>query len=197
MINLTDQQLLAIKNGYPRVFIVEYLLDTPIYLTDSMIDIEWNGKTYKSGLILSISNAELTSEAKISPMDIQLTAVDQLLVTEFKTGRWRNKRSNVYMCLLDNNYQLIGEPIAHHQGLIDKHNISDTEKTSTFTVTSGSVWRDFEKTSGRRTNNNSNHRHYPDDDGFWASSVDISDLPWGKKGDVFNPVYNKTTGAAE
>lgn len=189
MLNLTEAQINAIRNGYPRIFLVEYILDTPMYLTDSMVPINWNGHTWQNGLITNISDTESTDEIKIAPIDVTLTAVPPEVVTAFKTNQYRNRRSNIYLAFVDLNHQLVGEPLAYHQGLIEKAPISDQQSESSIRVTSSSIWRDFEKTVGRRTNNNSNHRFYPDDDGFYAATLNLEKMPWGRKAQTNNPVY--------
>lgn len=197
MKNLSPALIDAIRNGSPSVILVEFLLGTPLYITSSSVELNWDAKTWVPAPFVDEPKIELTSEAKISPIEITLSAAENEYVTYFKTNQHRNHRVNVYFAYLDHSYNIIDQPIALYQGLIESAAVNDSVDSSTIQIKCSSIWRDFERTAGRRTNNNSNHKYYPDDDGFFATSIDMADLPWGKDGQISNVVYDPETGGVK
>ena len=59
--------------------------------------------------------------------------------------------------------------------------IEETETTSTVNLSVVSHWADFEKKSGRQTNNNSQQRFFSTDVGMDFASQTVLDIKWGRK----------------
>ena len=59
--------------------------------------------------------------------------------------------------------------------------ISESENESVLALTVVSHWADFEKRSGRLTNNNSQQRFFSTDVGMNFSSQTVLDIKWGRK----------------
>jgi len=82
---------------------------------------------------------------------------------------------------LDDSDSVIGAPILVFDGLITGYEIDDTEDSSEIVINCASHWKDFEKENGRKTNDNSQKIHFPNDDGFEFAAKTIKDLKWGRK----------------
>ena len=87
----------------------------------------------------------------------------------------------IYRGLLDSNNSVIADPLLLYQGTIDTYAISEAETESALSLTVVSHWADFEKRSGRLTNNNSQQRFFPTDVGMDFSSQTVLDLKWGRE----------------
>ena len=68
-----------------------------------------------------------------------------------------------------------------YKGTIDTYAISESENESVLALTVVSHWADFEKRSGRLTNNNSQQRFFSTDVGMNFSSQTVLDIKWGRK----------------
>ena len=65
-------------------------------------------------------------------------------------------------------------------GEIQSFCINETGKTSTVGVVCSSVFYEFEKINGRRTNESSQQQFFPNDRGMQYSSLTVEDIKWGK-----------------
>jgi hypothetical protein len=65
-------------------------------------------------------------------------------------------------------------------GEIVGYRISENTKTSTISIVSSSVFYDFERVTGRRTNDKSQQTIFPGDRGMEFSTSAIGDIKWGR-----------------
>ena len=82
--------------------------------------------------------------------------------------------------MLDSSESLIADPFLLYKGQIDTFSITETEKESLVNLSVVSHWSDFNKVSGRKTNNSSQQRFFSTDVGFDFSSQTVLDLKWGR-----------------
>ena len=82
--------------------------------------------------------------------------------------------------MLDDNGALIADPFLLYKGAIDTFSINETNTESLVNLTIVSHWADFNKVSGRKTNNSSQQRFFSTDVGFDFSSQTVLDLKWGR-----------------
>ena len=66
-------------------------------------------------------------------------------------------------------------------GRIMNYNIRETDSTATVTMTVASLFADFERKNGRRTNNASQQRVFSSDLGMNFSAEIVKDIKWGRK----------------
>ena len=65
-------------------------------------------------------------------------------------------------------------------GEIQSFAINETGETSTLSITSASVFYDFTRNNGRRTNDTSQKAFFPNDNGLKYSAITLDDIKWGK-----------------
>ena len=68
-----------------------------------------------------------------------------------------------------------------YKGTIDTYAITESDNESVLSLSVVSHWADFEKRSGRLTNNNSQQRFFSTDVGMNFSSQTVLDIKWGRK----------------
>ena len=67
-----------------------------------------------------------------------------------------------------------------YKGQIDEFNIQESDTESIVELQIVSHWADFEKRSGRKTNNTSQQRFFSNDVGMDFSSQTVQDIKWGR-----------------
>ena len=155
---------------------------TPIYITDYGQDITLNTITYDaSSYILEVGEASETGAIRVNSMDLVLSAVERSYVSLFLNSDYVKKQVLIQRACLDNNDNVIGEPITYFDGRIVAYDIEDSGTDSKITVEIASHWQDFDKVQNRKTNSKSQQFHFPDDKGFFYASSTITNLKWGRK----------------
>nr|BCV06661.1 MAG: hypothetical protein CM15mV140_110 [Caudoviricetes sp.] len=91
-----------------------------------------------------------------------------------------NDSVDIFRGLLDSSNALIADPVLLYSGNIDTFQIDESVTESTVILTVVSHWADFEKKSGRQTNNNSQQRFFSTDVGMDFSSQTVLDIKWGR-----------------
>lgn len=154
---------------------------TPRYLTDYGQNISYGGNNYQaSSHILSIGDAQETGGVKVNSMDITFSAVEQTFVSLFLTSNHINVRVLIERAVLDDNDDVIGDPIAFFDGRIVSFDIEDSGNDSEIIVEIASHWQDFDKVQNRKTNSKSQNFWFPDDKGFEYAASTITNLKWGR-----------------
>lgn len=155
---------------------------TPIYITDYGQDITLNTITYDaSSYILEVGEASETGAIRVNSMDLVLSAVERSYVSLFLNSDYINKRVLIQRACLDNNDNVIGEPITYFDGRIVAYDIEDSGTDSKITIEVASHWQDFDKVQNRKTNSKSQQFYFPDDFGFAYAASAITSLKWGKQ----------------
>lgn len=184
MISLTTDQLERLKDNYIAGRTAAYLIKKRIngdwlYITDRDTPIQYGGATYQPGYIddQSVSDIEITSEPKTNDLDIDLDANENSFVAYFLNSGWANGPVTVYEQHWDDEGAILTKNV--FEGLID--DFSMDEKSRKITEKVASVWADFEKQAGTRTNSKSQQRFYPNDTGFDHVARAKRKIYWGKK----------------
>lgn len=162
--------------------LITYNFPTPIYNTDYGVNITYNSNTFTpSSHLLSVDDATETAGVKVNSMNISVSSVEQSFMSLFLTSDYINKQVLIQRVVLDDNDNIIGEPINFFDGRIIGFEASDNDSSSEISIEIASHWSDFDKIQTRRTNTNSQAFYFPDDRGFAFASSTITSLKWGKK----------------
>ena len=136
---------------------------TPVNITDNSFSItssvSGSSVTYvASDFILGVSNFSEETDVNLSPITLSLSGADQTFIST---------------CL-------IADPFLLYDGQIDTFTINENQNESTVNLGIVSHWADFEKRSGRKTNNTSQQRFFSTDVGMDFSSQTVQDIKWGR-----------------
>lgn len=184
MIELTASKLARLKANYKAGRTSFYLIKMQLsgtwyYITDSDMAIEYNGDTYYPGYLADddIDEVETTSEPTTNDINIKLNTEENSFLATFLSPGWMNGTVIIYEHHRDDEGEILTKNI--YQGLIDS--FSADEDDEVITVSVASVWADFEKTAGIKTNTQSQQRFYPDDTAFDHAAQASKTIYWGKK----------------
>ena len=158
---------------------------TPVNITDNAFDltssVSGSSVTYTSSSFL-LSTPSFTEETDLtkSSLQISLSGADQTFISTVLNENVVNDSVTVFRGLLDSNNALISDPFLLYKGTIDTFQINETSNESVVNLSIVSHWADFDKVSGRKTNNNSQQRFFSTDVGFDFASQTVLDLKWGR-----------------
>ncbi len=158
---------------------------TPVNITDNSFSltssVSGSSITYtaSSFLVATPSFTEETDLTKTS-LNITLSGADTTFISTVLNENIVNDSVDIFRGLLDSNNALIADPILLYSGNIDTFQINESETESIVILTVVSHWADFDKKSGRQTNNNSQQRFFNTDVGMDYSSQTVLDLKWGR-----------------
>ena len=159
---------------------------TPVNITDNSFSltssVSGSSITYTSSpyLVATPTFTEETDLTKTS-LNITLSGADTTFISTVLNENIVNDTVDIFRGLLDSNNALIADPILLYSGNIDTFQISESETESNVILTVVSHWADFDKKSGRQTNNNSQQRFFNTDVGMDFSSQTVLDLKWGRR----------------
>mgnify|MGYP000005822053 CR=1 FL=1 len=169
----------------PENYIVHlvYIETSPaLYITTAHKQVTFNFQNYSPlGQLLKIPDIEESLSINSGTINLSLTGVDQSIISAVLAQKLINRDIDIYLGFLNTSGDLVADPLQIFKGIIENYNASEdsNSKTSRVEVSAASHWVDFEKTSGRRTNDADQQLLFPGDDGFRHTSEIIKDLQWG------------------
>lgn len=158
-------------------------LDTPIYLTDLYKPIDWRGNVYQAvGHLLGIS--EIAESATIEASNIQgtLSGIDQIWLSIVLQEDYLDKRLIIHKVFLDEDERVVPEPVLTFDGRLTSSSMAEDPESGSSTVMlkAANAWADFDRRSGRFTNDSDQQFHFPGDKGFEFSSEIVKEIRWGR-----------------
>ena len=179
-----------VKSQNQPIHLVQIHFDSPTgtqYLTDSFIPITYDSNTYSPlGYFLSFSDIEETSQLVVNSLTLSLSGVDQVYINHVLSERFVDRKVVIYKGFLStSDDSLIADPVLIFQGNMNTPSIHEAEDQGmcTVSISVANQFVDFEKTTGRYTNQASQQSVYPGDLGFNYASEIIKDIVWGSEFD--------------
>lgn len=176
---LVEQEL---QGDYTSAHLVTFFLNgATLRYTENGHDIEYGGETYISnGLLIAMGEPKYTSQLRVNEVEISLSGADLTTIALFLNNPQYNRRVIVNRAYLDDDGDVIGEPIVLNNFRVIGWGVDDDhEGESIVAIKMASEFADWEKPSGRRTSEASQQRFFSADRGFeFAASVQ-KELRWG------------------
>lgn len=175
-----------LTNEIRPVHLLTIGFSTPVNLTDNSFDltssISGSSKTYTASPFL-VSVPTFTEETDVTKtsLNIDLSGADQTFISTCLNENIVNDSVEIFRGLLNSSNSLIADPLLLYSGNIETFQISESQTDSNVTLTIVSHWADFDKKSGRQTNNNSQQRFFSSDVGMDFASQTVLDIKWGRK----------------
>jgi hypothetical protein len=178
MIAYTNQLLADLKDK-PRIFyVLKFVINATTYRFTNADTVKViGGETYIPGFLDEMEEIEITSEPRTNDNGIVFSDPDRAITTAFLSGKWMNKTCSIIKVFENKNGVQILSKNAF-EGLISDYSID--YEGSTVEATVSSIWADFEKQSGIKTNPKSQQRFYPNDTAFEHSAKATNKVYWGK-----------------
>ena len=173
-------------NEIKPVHLITIGFGTPQNITDCIHDltssVSGSSVTYSSSsFLVNIPTYSEETDINKSSLTIALSGADQTYISLALAENIVNDAVTIYRGFLDTSNAIIADPFLLYKGNIEAYSISESETTSTLNLSVVSHWADFEKKSGRRTNNTSQQRFFSSDVGMDFSSENTRDIKWGRE----------------
>ena len=158
---------------------------TPVNITDNSFSItsSVSGSSVNyvaSDFILGVSNFTEETDVNLSPIDLTLSGTDQTFISTCLNENVINDDVKIFRGFLQDTNVLFADPFLLYNGQIDSFTISESDTSSTVNLSIVSHWADFEKQSGRKTNNTSQQRFFSTDVGMDFARQTVQDIKWGR-----------------
>jgi hypothetical protein len=109
------------------------------------------------GDFLGFTTMTENMDTTVGKFNISLTGLNQTLLTDIVTSSTEGKRVLVKKAFLNpTTLQLIREPVLVYEGYIYNYAVTESSRSCALTLSCASLFSDFERTAGRKTNNWSN-----------------------------------------
>lgn len=188
--NLTaDQNIYLAGNSLISVILIDIGMangSTTRY-TDAPYNITFNSNTYTAqGAFLNVSETEENADVQIVSATITLSALDVSYVTSFATSAQINQLVTIRRAFINfSTNQLIGDSAGENaitifRGRISGYSVRNDINTAEITLQVSSQFINFDKRSGRRTNQGNFQVEHPNDHSMEFSAVSLKDIKWGK-----------------
>jgi len=149
---------------------------TPVYLTDYHHNLPYGGDTYGvSGHLLDIGNVSESHELDVGEIDITFSGKDQSYIALLLSENYVGRDVNITNVVVSDAGAVIGH-CGEYKGTVSGFAIQGDNVLLTVT----SHWADFERVTGRRSNDNSQQSHYPGDTSASRCSQIVKDIKWGR-----------------
>lgn len=145
-------------------------------------DIVYDGNTFRGvGQYGGISRVDETSELQVNGVDLTLSGVDTALISiALDPTEYTGRGATLYIAVIDDSYQLVGEPIIIFKGQIDRQ-VIDAGSTATIKLSVENRLAIFNKPTSLRHNDEVQQRRYPGDLGFqYAEQAKSGEIIWGQ-----------------
>ncbi|MCC5855115.1 MAG: hypothetical protein JJU10_05440 [Idiomarina sp.] len=181
MPSVTPAVQAAIDGRLPKCQLFKFALaNITLHLTTAGHDVQWGGVTYISnGYILDFDEIKKNTEIRVAQRRITLDGVNQDLIAEFEGTTQINRPVTQWTAYLDDDGQLIPDPIHEHTWDIIDHQINSKNTSRFILVSVASEWANFEAQNGRHTTTRSQQRYFPGDLGFDFAPDTNKPVIWG------------------
>jgi hypothetical protein len=165
------------------VYFVDLDYDSgPVRTHNGTGTITWGGNDFLGvGDFGGVSDIEEDSELSISKITLTLSGIDPNNISIALSEKYQGRAGKIYKGYLDENHQLIADPLLIFSGRMDIQEI-ELDKQAIIKVSIINRLADWDKTRERRYNNDDQQAEYSGDKGmeFVARSVE-KQIFWGKE----------------
>ena len=185
----TDQNVYLAGNSIISVLLIDIGMangSTTRY-TDAPYNISFDSNTYTAqGVFLGVSETEENADVQIVSATITLSALDTSYVTAFATSAQINQLVTIRRAFINfSTNQLIGDSAGENaitifRGRISGYSVNNNVNTAEITIQVSSQFINFDKRSGRRTNQGNFQVEHPQDNSMEFSAVSLKDIRWGR-----------------
>jgi hypothetical protein len=175
------------------VDLLELHFSTPQYLCTGPYDISVDTATAPNtglniytaqGDFLNFDGVAEDFDVKVGKLSVTLSGVNDDLLVPVTSPACIGKRIVLYRCFLNlTTGAIVGNPVLLFDGQVNNTSVVETARSCTITIDAASLFADFERVSGRKTNNDSNwvFQGYQFDTTFEKSGfLKNTEILWGR-----------------
>jgi hypothetical protein len=137
-----------------------------LYLTNGNFNISYDSSTapdsglniyLAQGQFMGFSNVAEEFDVKVGKFSIYLSAIGTDYITTFTENEVEGRRVVIYKAFLDiNTLAIVSSPIMLFDGIIMNVGITESARTCNLSIDCSTLFSDYERNNGRKTNNGSN-----------------------------------------
>ena len=182
------------RQNFIAVDLVELHLTVPLYLASGGINLAYDSATAPTagsntytaqGDFMGFSGLSEDFDVRVGKFTVYLSGVGNSYVNKFIDQDFEGRRVVVYKAFLNlNTLAIVDTPIMMFDGIIYNAAITEKSNSCQINVECSSLFADFERTNGRKTNNSSNwfYQGVKYDTSMAKSGiVGQSEFLWGRK----------------
>ena len=172
-------------NDIRPIHLITIGFSSPVNITDCSFpltsSVSGSSVTYaSSSFVMGISNFSEEVDITKTTLNLGLSGADQTFISTVLNENITNDEVKIFRGFLQDTNVLFSDPFLLYNGQIDNFSISESDTDSLVNLSIVSHWADFEKRSGRKTNNISQQRFFSTDVGMDFSSQTVQDIKWGR-----------------
>lgn len=185
MRNVNSAALAALQSGHVRPFYLVSMQCTTgmLYVWSGVGTITWNGHDWLGlGHFGGISPVTATSEVSAENITLTLSGVDPSMVEIALNEVRQNFPVEVWLGFLDDNGQVITDPVKCFSGHCDVPTVQDSGETCSLSITAENPLVDLERATNRRYTHDDQQLTRVGDKGFtFVAGLQQWNGKWGKK----------------
>ena len=172
----------AIQSDNQVCYLVKFsTTPSPIMVTDCAWDMTVNNDTYLgNGILLSVDRIKSTTEISVGEFKVAIAATTSILSILLNNSQI-NRDVEIYKVYLDEDGQMIDQPMPVWSGLINGYQHTSTNKEKVIAISVSSEWADYNKAIGRRTTLASQQALFPEDKGLEYAAESGKEHGWGRE----------------
>lgn len=137
------------------------------------------------GDFLNFSGVSEDFEVKVGKLSVNLSGLNSALLGDATSMASIGKRVVLYRCFLNlTTGAVVGEPVCLFDGQVNNTTVVESARSCSITIDVASLFADFDRVNGRKTNNDSNwaFQGFNFDTSFEKSGIlKNTDVLWGRK----------------
>lgn len=167
------------KNNITGYELLEIELDASThYFTNGPWDAVYGGNTYQAlGNFLGFSDIQENTQMQIAEVTVTLTGLRQEDFGYFVNTNFIDRTVRIYRQLWNDTDGVVGT-FKIFEGRLKNAAVEDSGEELTVGGTAANQFVDFERTSGRRTNDDEQQFYYPNDRFFQYSKEVLKEIKW-------------------
>lgn len=180
--SIDSQTIAALANdSFEMATLIQFDFDSVVRITDWNRDVTaLSSQWVSSAELVGVDTIRETGEIRINEVDIEFSGVSQYWISIMLNTDYINTKTRIWKAIMVDGV-VVGQPIEMFQGFITSMEFAEQDEESTVVLSVASHWKDFDKTSGRKTNPASQQRFFPNDEGMEFTKDTARNIPWGRK----------------
>lgn len=184
MRGINPATITALEQGHVRwIVLTKVEFDSEeLAFNSSFAEFTWNGTTFIGlGNLGNVSNTSENTKLDPAEYDITITGIDNTVLSAVLNEDYLNRPATCWIAALDEEMQIIGEPILYFKGLVDTiEAVYGNEASIVINVTDRMA--EWLKSRISRYTNQEQLAKYPGDNGFeFVSEISTKKVTWPAK----------------
>lgn len=173
------------------ILLIEALFDVnatlstaPLYLWNGIGNLSYGGNTYGgAGTLLSIGSVSEKTDMSATGATVVLSGIEGSILQIARDAEYQGRELTIRMGALDDNGDIIADPIIIFSGFMDTMSIGESGETSTISVTVENKLIAFDRTKVGRYTDQDQKMRVPGDVGLeYVTAIQDKQIFWGRIG---------------